>query len=740
MATKKPKKLKREDMNNADLLARSFVVDSLVPTDEDKVATSETFTFTTSDSETPTYTMPTESTYSPASVVGETPAPKPVKTTTPTSTTAPVSTPTTREELVESIATENYNKFIEDEKKTVAKEIEKVKSTHSDYDSYVAMLKETEYYKQCVQKWKQYYQDKKDEFVVQAEGIADALEAEAREEAIRITPTTSTRVTPTPKVTTPTPKKVTTPAPAETPVVEPVSEVVSTPVENPANTSTPNALTPDATEIVLAPESEELKFKINTENMAIDSGLRQTVEQIVLGALYDSFDATRDRYSEEVSDLESAKRIPQEYKSMVEFRWQLAEALVQSFTKIFDTTENKTVKKPYMRAVREVQADLKRNSGNMDTGLVADMILDRLYHVDPKTHEVSGIVADIVDYLTVQVQEELLKNGQVDFNLYKEACEKILNQVLVDSGLAVNIAKVNEELDPRVEYVAKVGEVIKTLKADLKEGKISISLEDILALREERKALEKKGFKFSEEETNLLDREIANAISIRRRLPNLLKVEDETKKVAEIKKYLDNLKVSQVAIVDTLKNVKATSKVNQKSSSVYSRDNTRTILGPDGKITTVLAREKGLRPITDYIVMKLLETAASENVAGRLQNFDLKDETTLALTLGLINIIKNERNAEIDVTISLLEQISFVEHDIRESVRLEPEKYNKVNQSIQRIKDLITTLDDESEVGSTKSHKKAIETILNDFIDISSTKAYGKARKKVDVAEEVETK
>ena len=44
--------------------------------------------------------------------------------------------------------------------------------------------------------------------------------------------------------------------------------------------------------------------------------------------------------------------------------------------------------------LRELQTDLARNKDDMDVGLVADMIFDKLYHKDLKSGEVSGIVSD----------------------------------------------------------------------------------------------------------------------------------------------------------------------------------------------------------------------------------------------------------------------------------------------------------------------------------------------------------
>ena len=608
--------------------------------------------------------------------------------------------PKTKEQIVEEIATQNFNKFLAEEKKQVAAEIEKVKAVQGEkYESYIEMLKGTDYYKQCVEKWKKHYANKKAEFVADAEKtVEEMVNGEARQEAMGLTDQQVVAGTPKPTVKKVAPKR-------------------------------------DA-QVVVAPEKPELKHTISTAGLAVDPALRETIEQIVLTSLYDSFDASKDRFSAEVTELESTRQtgaLKEKYLGMVNFRWQLSEALVNSFTKMFDTTNNKTVIKPSGREVSELQTDLDRNQGNMDIGLVADMILDRLYHVDTKSGETSGILPDLIDYLTVRVQEELLKNGQVDFNLYKESAKKIVNKVLVESGFAVDIVKANEASDAKLKYLESFSEAIKALSKDIKSGNVNENtLLTFTTLREQLAELEKNGVKFSEDERKVILEELGNVSFIAKRAPQLARIADPTKRDAEVKQHLASLKASSIRVIDLANQVNAEYKVTKRGAKAYGA-NVKSIIGPDGKITTIMPRDKGLRPITDHIVMEMLKTAAAENIKGNLPNFNLTDDKTNELTLGLLGVLENERDATADVTISLLEQILLVEHDIRESVKNEPEKYKRVQEAIDRTLKLVETLGNEEEAGEVKNHKKEIEGVLNDFITVSNTKIYGKARPKVDV-------
>ena len=224
-------------------------------------------------------------------------------------------------ELVENLADIKFQKFLAKEREEIQPVLDQMKVDHKDdYDEYVKKIRKSRYYKKRLKYWRKYYEEKRSEYKQEAaENLLKEVEAEAQKEAGDQVASGVKKVNRVGKV----------------------------------ETKEESGLRHGDKEVK---ESKPSTAKLN---LVADKSLKKTIEQILLTHLHDAIDENRDFYTSEKSAMEESKRIKPVWKDIVSTRAKFAESLVQSYSKTFDTTENKTAKVPYTPTIRAMQANIE---------------------------------------------------------------------------------------------------------------------------------------------------------------------------------------------------------------------------------------------------------------------------------------------------------------------------------------------------------------------------------------------
>ena len=608
-----------------------------------------------------------------------------------------VKAPKTREEIVQQIADEKFSEFMKNEQNSIDNSINELKTELADdYDNYLEMIKNTEYYQKSVKKWEEYYKNKRREFEIEAENTVKKIDDTAKKQAIE-----------------------------QTPIKTEGKIIAMESTDEEEDTSD------------WSYDYFKKSIRLNAKEIKCDPALKKTIEQILLDELYNSFDENRDAYSRELSDLEGMKRIPKVYRDIVESRLHISENLVQSYTKLFDMTDNKTVKKIYGRNAKAINRDLETYKNDMDSSLATDMVMNQLYGMDFKTKEITGLIPEIAEYLAVRVQQELIKRDRAEFNLYKGACQKILNDVLLETKFATKIVEKNRDVkvDTKVAYLKEMEKLLKALKKDVKEDTRHVTPKLVQKATDSLKKLKSSKYAFDETTYDdiLTTLEDIEAISIQLSNSKPEDISAESKKA--MLKLIKNIELRNNQMFEAAKKQDMT-RAEKNINKRYESDNVEYKFDENGKLSSVLPKRKGLRPITDWIAKKVMESIGSKAVRGELKTYQFTQKDRNELKTEVIDVLDEERNPEVDFTRYLLFYIQCAEHDIREMVK---EENNYKYKYTQGVLDTTTKLLKSFEALNNKNEdefRKQTINVINDYISLSNDiKPEGKARRKSGLEE-----
>lgn len=348
---------------------------------------------------------------------------------------------------LDDLVNERFSEQIANDLTESQKFIDEMKKKHSkDYDKYVEKLRNTRAYKKAYEKWSKYYADLKEkcanevknEIELSAKGNAfDDTSAKVGDNNLKNDELNGAAV-----------KNVAATKQAEkSENLEMLKNRPATEEKNASNKDNDNALPKRDEDNAVAKTDEiaanELKkptvtpttAEIDVSNytplasdgkMKVDERLKKTVQDILLDALYKSFDDMSSYYYKLKSGSDEAKK---DYE-LIAFRKQISNDL-QELNNIIVPKSSK----PRMPGVKAMQYNVKNHKDNPDIDAILALYLDSLYHIDTKTSEVTGVIPVLANEIASQLQDILLANGVLDFNITKPAARSLLNEVVKRSNL-----------------------------------------------------------------------------------------------------------------------------------------------------------------------------------------------------------------------------------------------------------------------------------------------------------------
>ena len=517
-----------------------------------------------------------------------------------------------QQEEVNSRFAELIQKDIEE----TSKALDTIKKQHpKDYDSYIAGLRKTKYYQERLKYWQEYYANKRKEFEEEAKKDADL---QAKEQAQK----------------------------EELQAVE-------------------EAQKEELQEKPKSPVLEEKKFNgvVHGEgayqtklSMVADSSLKDTIEQILLNDLYNSLDKYRSYYKNG-QGMPKTNNISSKMKDAMHkvnaSRTEFTIALFGSYSEVFNTADNKRVKKPYMPTIKAVQRRIKLKKDNLTMSDIADIVMDKLYHVE--NGKITGIIPTLAEELTIKVQKELLKRGQYNFNLCQDAAKEILKIISTESHIADNIVNENAESNLYLDELNRIDSLLVKLRDEIVENKVSFDV------------------KYFEEYSNYLQR-MSDEHS------------DQEFMFDNLSQFVDNLKILSINAQTVLgkekvddKEVKSliTSINKERNSLKYMKDVNSSF---ESKLMEDFESKKvaGTQILTNKLVMDTIKMVGVYSSMNELNKFEFTDEQSQQETESLLNFAKNERNASVDVNLAMLFNIGTIVSDIKEKFKYASENTNKV--------------------------------------------------------------
>lgn len=517
------------------------------------------------------------------------------------------------EETVEinNYSNARFQEFLQKDIEESNKAIEEIKKQHpNDYDSYVASLRKSKYYQERLKYWQEYYTKKKEEFDELSKNDAQVLDEQAKNDALRQIPE------------------------------ENEEQKLEFPIKKTSKKS------------VLRGEGD---YETSL-SMKADPALKDTIEQILLTDLYNSLDKYRSYYK-------SGKAVPntngisnkmkEAMHKINEARTEFAVALFSSYSEVFNTADNKRVKKPFLPTIKAVQKRINSKHDNMTMSDIADVVMDRFYHVEDG--KISGIIPELAEKLTVQVQTELVKRGQYHFNLCQDAAEEILKNIANDSNLVSNIVEDNSNSLLYLSEIKSINKLYQKLANGINNGKVETSVEYIEQYSQylQRMSNENETHQFIFEE---LSRSVDNLKVLTVNAKELLEGENQNN---------EQLKNIMTAIEKEKKYLKSMKDVNNmfedKSMESFEKSN----------------KLPGTQALTDKLTMDAIKLVGSYSSINELNSFQFTSEQCEEETQKLLDYVKTNTNLSVDVNLSMLFNIGTIVSDIREKFKYASENPNK---------------------------------------------------------------
>lgn len=486
------------------------------------------------------------------------------------------------------------------------KALDEIKKQHpKDYDSYIEGLRKTKYYQERLKYWKEYYANIKKELETESQKDADL---HAREQAQK----------------------------------EELAE----------NTEAPFFEEKKFSGVVHGEGAYQTKL-----SMVADPSLKDTIEQILLNDLYNSLDKYRSYYK-------SGKAVPntngisakmkEAMHKINAARTEFAVALFGSYSEVFNTADNKRVKKPYMPTIKAVQKRIASKKSDLTMPDVADVVMDRFYHVE--NGKITGIIPTLAEELTIKVQKELIKRGQYNFNLCQDAAKEVLKNISTESQIVDRIVSDAAESNLYLEEIKNVDELFVKFRQGLLENKVNVNNE---YLEEYGKYLQRMSDEH-EDQQYLFDRLAMSLDNLKLLSVNAQAVlGKENVEMQEVKALINSIDKER-------KYLKETKDVNNlfenKSIESFASSN----------------KTAGTQALTDKLIMDSLKMVGAYTSMNELNNFQFTEEQCQKETESLLNFAKNERNVSVDVNLAMLFNIGTIVSDIREKFKYASENPNKV--------------------------------------------------------------
>ena len=569
-----------------------------------------------------------------------------------------------KEKFIAEVYSKKFAEFLESEKSEVEYAVAQIKQEHpQDYEEYINELRQSPYYQQCLDKWKKYYEDQKEKFVDEARKEAETMDSQARLDA----------------------------APEE--------EVVEV-----APKSVEKKQAPKAKPVVSKPaEKDPAKTDVK---MKADAGLKETIEQILLVNLQDAIDENRDYYDL----MQKAKKNPA-WKEVVGTRADFARALVQAYAKTFDLTKNHTKRSPYSKTIREMQSDIASKQGSMDMKTVGYSVMDSFYHYDLKTKEATGMIPDLAEHLAVQVQEKLVNNGQLDFNLCKEAAEKMLEEIANESAVSISIAQDNKSEFKYLKFVDELNKLFTTISSDMNSNREStVSFKNLGQIERVVKGIKEQADVVGEIACDEILRASSKIRVLAVKAENARRNGNEAEKSALTKEINEEKKRLSTLITPE-------KEIDKKSGEKYWENN--------------VGKKTGTRSIIDKMLIEATKRVGATRSLGQLETFTMPKSVVKEETEKLLDYIDKNRNATIDVTYDMLARMNLLLHDVREKFKEDEAKYDKVQAIMDEVFITMEAVDSVEEEELPKEVGKKVSSIFNQFIDVSQWKLKGEQRLKV---------
>ncbi len=311
-----------------------------------------------------------------------------------------------------ALVNEKFSEIIKADKEKSDKFIAGLKASHpNDYDSYVEKIRKTKYYKKCLDKWTKYYSDLKQKC---AEDLQNEIEVDAKNQASNL---------------------------ADVKVAVPQIKEQSQLKDN--EIPKENTVTPPSLELNIDELDASSYVRLTSKGgLPVDSKLVATVQDVLLDALYKSFQETSDYYN----SLSVSPKLAKKNVSTVDFRKELSNNLQQVHNKVIPNQSSLDIAN-----IKVIQKDIEERAGvNMNAFSTAEVFVDKLYHIDLTTKEVSGMIPDLALDLSEKIQDILISNGVPYFNITKDNVIGILDKMVDDSKLGVTLkeetSKDNENL------------------------------------------------------------------------------------------------------------------------------------------------------------------------------------------------------------------------------------------------------------------------------------------------------
>ncbi len=554
--------------------------------------------------------------------------------------------PTTEEEYVAEVANTNFQKFLAQEGAEVNKAVESIKQAHQEnYDNYVAALKNSKYYEQCLAKWEKYYANKKAQY-----------ESEAREDAKAIDVLTKSVV-------------------ANSQTRETKMNQQSNFVEEPQTFVQPKA---KVSTVVTKPEDEMYKVKVS--DLKLDPDLHQTVEQMLLRDLRTAIDEYRDYYEKEMDKISetSKSKISIALRETTGVRSGLLTSLVNSFDEIFKITDGKSVYQFYLSDSKKMQSRVAAKKDNKDIKAVAESIMCSLYRYDETTKQNVGIIADMAKFLTAKLQEEMIKKGKLgNFNLYKNNVKNLAGEIIKKYKITSNIIIDNKANEFVGFQFAKLEELYLKAAKDIKTGSFTVSKEEIDEIIHD--------LQFVDFISNKNDVELAYFVDEQaQKLEEII----NGRQTVEQKELLKMLEVQRKLLAEKRD---FNQRVNKNAHEFYKTNS---------------AVQTSTRVLVDKLLMNITEKVGAENSKGKLKQFDISQEEQHSQVKNLIKFVDENRDNEISISEDLLNEIVVEKHDLREKYE---NSHAKLSNEAQSDADLIGKLLDSGEKDVAKFINSNIE-------------------------------
>ena len=606
------------------------------------------------------------------------------------------------ENELQILVNERFESLIAKDREQSQKFTEDLKKAHpNDYDKYVEKLRKTRYYKKCLEKWKKYYTELKQKCAeeIKTEIEADAIDA-AFGKAEEVKPNLDLNA-------------------------ENNAQVAMSPIEL-GSINANNKSASQSKKFVDEPQKPELQpnvDEIDTSKytplatdgkMLVDKNLQKTVQDVLLDSLYESFDEISDYYGKLSSQASDKKKD----NDLVEFRAQLADTLQQIHNKIIPNQSEL-----YMPSVRTMQKNIENHIGKRNAKSSAELYFDKLYHVDAKTAEESGFIPELSQMISERLQDILISNGVIDFNISKENVRALVDKLMETSQLGEDLKFENANGNGLIECVDLLVLEIKSIR----DGTFTYTPKKLALIKDKINAFVEINPKEKDNYTKLLTA-----------LEDISKCEEELTlkgiKLSECKDVM--VKTLFKDAVDKLKFVKDYAKVtdalNKKS---------------DSKLTTETNKIKGL---FDFMTVDFIKNASAANKKDNLDNFAIEDgDIHQYMARCGYRFAGDEYSKIIGADVMDFMSISAQEWLIKSKEPINSENNRKISKFIDELSEMASILEkDEKKLASGKAmkedsadfakHQRHAKALINDYTHLYALAPKKKTNLKKEDIEKLE--